>query len=315
MDNFQKAWIFFGLRDIFGGMLKRLLDLIEIELLNIELYRVHTEWRHRNVISPYTRLYYITSGQGVVTYHKSRQTYRLTPGYLYLIPCFTRVDLFCPRTFCHYYIHLTTRLPNGTDLLSTLEYAQKVKAGDFGITANIFNRLIALNPGRELHERDANKPIYKSLLDRSGELDQNMTVADHLETNGLLRLLLAPFLKDNLSTTVSNTMEGLKRFQTVLEYIQENLASPISLNELANLADLNPAYFSDLFRQLMGLSPIQYVNRRKIEQAQVLLMTSDKPLKEISRWVGFRDEFYFSRLFKQITGLAPAIYRKQALST
>ncbi len=296
-------------------MLKRLLDLIEIDLLNIERYRVHAEWRHRNVVSPYTRLYYITSGHGVITYHQSRQTYRLTPGHMYLIPCFTRVDLFCPRTFCHYYIHLTTRLPNGTDLFSTLEYAQTVKAGDHGVTAGIFNRLITLNPGRELRERDANKPIYKSLLDRCLELDQKKTVADHLETNGLLRLLLAPFLKSNFPATISNTMEGLKRFQSVLEYIQENLDSPISLSELAGLAGLNPAYFSDLFRQLMGLSPIQYVNRRKIEEAQVLLLTTDKPLKEIARWVGFSDEFYFSRLFKIITGLAPALYRKQALST
>jgi hypothetical protein len=47
----------------------------------------------------------------------------------------------------HYYIHLTTRLPNGTDLFSTLEYAPMVKAGDHGITAGIFDRLIALNPG------------------------------------------------------------------------------------------------------------------------------------------------------------------------
>jgi AraC-like DNA-binding protein len=296
-------------------MLKRLLDQIEFDLLNIELYRVHTEWRHRNVNSPYTRLYFITSGEGFITYHKSKQTYRLTPGRMYLIPCFTRVDLFCPKTFCHYYIHFTARLPNGTDLLSMLGSAGEITAKDHGIHRKLFDRLIAINPGRALMERDANEPIYQSVLDRCLKLDELKTVADHLETNAFLRLLLTPFLIQNSTVTVFNTMEGFKKFQVALEYIQENLASPISLDELANLANLNPTYFSDLFHQLMGLSPIQYVNRRKIEQAQILLLTTDKPLKEIARRIGFDDEFYFSRLFKKNTGIAPASYRKQSLFT
>jgi len=296
-------------------MLKRLLDLIEIDLLNIELYRVHTEWRHRNVNSPYTRVYFITAGEGLITYHHLKRACRLVPGRMVLIPCFTRVDLYCPRTFCHYYVHLTARLPNGADVLSTLGWLPDVSAADHGIDHKLFDRLLAINPGRELQERDANKPIYQSVLDRCRRLDEKKTVADHLATNAILRLLLIPFLKENSAATVSTTLEGLKRFQVVLEYIQTKLAYPIRLDELAGMANLNSAYFSYLFGQLMGMSPIQYVNRRKIEHAQVLLLTTDQPLKEIARCVGIEDEFYFSRLFKKITGLAPALYRRQAFAT
>jgi hypothetical protein len=204
-------------------MLKRLLDLIEIDLLNIELYRVHSEWRHRNVNSPYSRLYFITGGEGFITYHALKQRYRLTPGHLYLVPCFTSVDLFCPRTFCHYYIHFTSRLPNGTDLLSILEYTPEIDAEEYGIDKKIFDRLIAINPGRELHDRDANRPVYRSLLDRCRTLDHNKKISDHLATNASIRLLLAPFLGFNSLQFVSNKLEGLHRFKIALEYIQENL--------------------------------------------------------------------------------------------
>jgi len=296
-------------------MLKRLLDLIEIDLLNIEHYRVHTEWRHRNVSSPYSRLYLITGGEGFIDCHSPRRTIHLIPGRMVLIPCFTRVDLFCPRSFDHYYIHLTTRLPNGTDLLTTLGCGREVAAREHGISRKLFDRLRAINPGRELRERDANQPIYRSVLNQSRRLDQDKTAAQHLETNALLRLLLAPFLSVHSPSSVSNTLEGLRRFDRVLEHIQQNLASPIALAELAELAELNAAYFSDLFGRLMGLPPIQYVNRRKMEHAQTLLLTTDRPLKWVARQCGFDDEFYFSRLFKKITGLAPAHYRRQARLT
>jgi YesN/AraC family two-component response regulator len=61
----------------------------------------------------------------------------------------------------------------------------------------------------------------------------------------------------------------------------------------------------------MGIPPIQYINRRRIEKAQQLLLSSDDSLYRIAAQVGFADVYYFSRLFKQYVGLAPSYYQKR----
>ena len=106
-------------------------------------------------------------------------------------------------------------------------------------------------------------------------------------------------------------MYGLTRFQTVLDYIRRHLRDPLTIQQLAEIADLNPTYFSNLFSRYMGISPVQYVNKRRIEEAQKLLLSTDQTLYQIASAVGFSDEYYFSRVFKKIVGLAPAHYRRQ----
>ena len=63
----------------------------------------------------------------------------------------------------------------------------------------------------------------------------------------------------------------------------------------------------------MGISLITYINRMRVEKAQVMLLTSHDNLETIAQQVGFEDVFYFSRLFKSIVGISPAKYRKQLL--
>jgi len=85
----------------------------------------------------------------------------------------------------------------------------------------------------------------------------------------------------------------------------------MTIRELAKIGHLNPTYFSNLFSKLMGTSPIQYINKRRVEKAQSLLLTTDATLYTIAQKVGFLDEYYFSRIFKKITGIAPQHYRQQ----
>lgn len=289
--------------------LKEILDRLEIDLLNIEYYSVGREWNYRNVNNPYSRIYLITEGFGVIRHHG--QTFELHPGNLYLIPCFTKIDMSCPNSFRHYYIHFTTRIETGLDILSIFECRYQAEASRHSIGPALFERLLALNPDRPLFEYDARKPIYPKALDRAHRLDQKKTPADLLETNALLRLLLAVFFADCNWPQTHNTLHGLTRFGPVLEYIRQNLHRPITIEELAEIAALNPTYFSNLFSRYMGISPIQYINKRRIEEAQRLLLSGDQTLYQIAAAVGFSDEYYFSRVFKKIVGVAPDHYRKQ----
>lgn len=293
-------------------MLKNLLDMLELTILSIEFYRVHTEWRHSKVSSPYSRLYYISEGEGYIYFHKQQRRYMLRPGHMYLIPCFTLVDLFCPVSFCHYYIHFTACTQSGFDLLTLLDCTYEEPAERHGITMEHFERLYRLNPGRELVERDANKPIYTSTLERAMALDRDTSVAHTMESNGLLRILLAPFLRVNFSKNIAQTMEGLNRFEPVIRYIQHHLSEELTLAVLSEVAGLHPTYFSNLFTRYMGITPIRYIQRLRIEKAQVMLLSSNENLETIARQAGFDDVFYFSRIFKRTVGVSPGKYRRQA---
>lgn len=289
--------------------LKEMLDKLEIDLLNIENYSVGKEWNYRNVNNPYSRIYLIISGFGTITHHG--RTFELKPGGLYLIPCFTKVDFYCPESLRHYYVHFTARTETGLDILSLFECRYEAPEGDHSINTAVFERLLELNPDRALFEYDARKPIFPKALDLAHQLDQKKNPSNLLETNALLRMLLAVFFTDVDRLRTSNTMDGLARFAQVLEFVGQNLHNPIEIEDLAEIAELNPTYFSNLFSRLMGIPPIQYINKRRIEEAQKHLLDGSRTLYQIACQVGFSDEYYFSRVFKKIVGISPDHYRKQ----
>ena len=68
-------------------------------------------------------------------------------------------------------------------------------------------------------------------------------------------------------------------------------------------------YFIRIFKQHFGMSPLQYINHKKMERAQLLLLTEDMTVKEVAFALGFNDHSYFIRLFKKITGRTPQEYR------
>lgn len=289
--------------------LKTIIDNLDITILNIELYKVGTEWNYQNVNNPYSRIYYITEGYGRIRHHN--REYELLADRIYLIPCYTTVSMTCPDRLMHYYVHFTSRLQTGLDILSIFKCNYEAGASENGITRALFERLLALNPHKELIEYDANKPIYKQVLDRAVRLDQDKSPGAIFETNAIIRLLLAVFFSDYDHPQFFNTLHGLKRFEGVFEHIHENLDAPITIGQLAEIAGLNATYFSNLFSKLIGLAPIQYINKKRVEEAQKLLLSTDETLYQIAGQVGFADEYYFSRLFKKTVGISPDHYRKQ----
>ena len=291
--------------------LKTIIDNLNITLLNVELFTVGKEWNYRNVNNPYSRIYYITEGKGTIEHHGRK--YELLPNNIYLIPCFTTVNMFCSGKFTHYYLHFTTRLHMGLDILSIFQCEYQYALTNEIINRSTFDRLIEVNPNRALNEYDANKPIYRQVLDRAILLDKNKTVSNLLETSAIIKLLLSFFFRNYSDPKALSTFEGLKRFDNVLNYVYENLDTPIAVPQLAKIANLDPTYFSNLFSKLIGTSPLQYINKRRIEKAQELLICTDDTLYEIAVQVGFSDEYYFSRLFKKTVGISPSHYRKHVI--
>lgn len=85
----------------------------------------------------------------------------------------------------------------------------------------------------------------------------------------------------------------------------------LTVSEIAHLVDLNPAYFSRNFKQVIGESPITYYTKLKLKKVQEYLITTDDSLSEIADKTGFNDAFYLSRTFSKYLKCSPIHYRKK----
>ena len=93
------------------------------------------------------------------------------------------------------------------------------------------------------------------------------------------------------------------------ELLSSQLASPPSLEELAQAVGLSPFHFARVFRRATGLPPHSWLMQRRLEQARALLRNGCAPLS-VAMQLGFADQSHLSRQFKQAYGVAPGQYRQ-----
>jgi len=103
-----------------------------------------------------------------------------------------------------------------------------------------------------------------------------------------------------------------ERIRCVRGYIDAHLGSNLEVAELARVAKLSPHHFSMLFKQIIGLSPHQYVLYKRICEAQRQLAAGRLTLSEVALNLGFSDQSHFSRAFRKIAGTTPTRYARKA---
>ncbi|MDX1413647.1 MAG: AraC family transcriptional regulator [Candidatus Promineifilaceae bacterium] len=96
----------------------------------------------------------------------------------------------------------------------------------------------------------------------------------------------------------------------VIEYMLANLTERCTLDDFAQQACLSRSYFSRQFRDKTGYAPVDYFIRLKMQRSCELLETTHMTVGQISRSLGYQDQYYFSRIFKKIIGVHPTRYRK-----
>ena len=97
----------------------------------------------------------------------------------------------------------------------------------------------------------------------------------------------------------------------IINMMQNNYSKSYSIEDLASLSDLSQSYFRKLFKQIAGLTPLQYQNQLKINKAKDLLLSGEYNVSETAVNVGFDNIYYFSRMFKSIVGISPSVYMKK----
>ncbi|WZL82421.1 response regulator [Vallitaleaceae bacterium 9-2] len=98
-----------------------------------------------------------------------------------------------------------------------------------------------------------------------------------------------------------------------VKYIKENYDSNISLEKVASIAHISPGYLSQLFKQVMEVNYVDYLNIIRIENACTLLKDTTLKTYDIATMVGYKSEKYFSKKFKQYMHMTPSEYKKGLL--
>lgn len=113
-----------------------------------------------------------------------------------------------------------------------------------------------------------------------------------------------------MTNTVPHPAEGhSRRLLRVRDTIDRDFAQPWSVAELAAIALLSPTHFRRQFNALFGLPPLRYLQRRRIERAQDLLLGTDLEVTEIAGRVGYESLGTFTRIFTELVGDSPGRYR------
>jgi len=102
--------------------------------------------------------------------------------------------------------------------------------------------------------------------------------------------------------------------EETIQYIQAHYAEPLTLGMLANRCHMGAKYFSYLFRKYVGVGPIDYLIRYRMNRAYELLISGKFSVAFVAKSVGYSDAYYFSRLFKKHKGLSPgkvSLYRRR----
>jgi len=102
------------------------------------------------------------------------------------------------------------------------------------------------------------------------------------------------------------------RLRPVINYIDEHFREKIYIEELSAMINVSPDYFTKMFKESIGKTPIDYINAMRVNSAMDLLCTTDMPMTEIADSIGFCNPNYFHKIFKQYMMTSPLAYRKSA---
>jgi len=132
-----------------------------------------------------------------------------------------------------------------------------------------------------------------------------------LKAQGLLYQLFGNIIEKRYyhkNTGDTGSKKRIMPLKNVLSLIEKEYSSPLTLEQLARSADMSPKYFCHFFKQMTKYSPIEYLNRHRIEVACFKLISGTQNITEICYECGFNDLSYFIRVFKKNVGVTPKKY-------
>lgn len=105
------------------------------------------------------------------------------------------------------------------------------------------------------------------------------------------------------------------KLNPVLDHISRHFTDNLSIDDLAQSASMSVTHFRRVFRTLLGITPVKYISRLRLNEARKRLENTDDTITDIAVSTGFWDQSHFVKIFKQTFGETPNVYRKRHRST
>ena len=277
------------------------IDQLHPLVLNAGLAIQHADWNWKDVTSPFIRLYYVTEGTAQIELPSG--VYQLKPQHMYFIPAFTKHSNICNSYFCHYYMHIYEENQQGKSILDEWDFPVEISGSELDLA--LIKRFCSINPYMSLQKSDPTTYDNTATLRQNLLRNKQRAFYDKVESRGIVYQLLSHFMKYAQKKSENRD----ERLVKILSYIHNHINKSLNIDELAEQTCLSKDHFIRLFKQGVKTTPLQYINQKKIEKAQLTLVTSDTSVKDIALNLGFEDYSYFNRLFKKLVGTTPQEYR------
>lgn len=262
----------------------RLLENLTVHVSHAFYRASYVGWNAPEEKPSFNRLYYVTQGEGAVTLDGVR--YEPRAGQLFIMPAGTVQTRFTPpeHPYARYFCHFDARIG---------EWPLFQAGSAFQIA--------------DVDEPERIASLFREMIQES----ESPGPFSALRVKACLLQLLAYCLeRGGHYGFMDRFMQGSERgkLARVLEYIDHHLQEPLEVETLAELVHLHPNYFIPYFKKQMGVPPMNYVQRKRIESARRLLTATDIGITDIAERIGM-DPAHFSRTFKKATGVSPRSYR------
>ncbi|MGL4991302.1 MAG: AraC family transcriptional regulator [Sarcina sp.] len=262
-------------------------------LLYISKSKFENDWHSTAHFHPFTEIFYITSGSG--TFLLDDKIVKVSVGDLILINpnCLHTEKSACDGLPLEYIVL-------GID--APVNFFKN--RSSICLDNSCFQLFSIVKLGQKTHILN-----YLNLLLEEAEIKD-----EHFDTacQNILSLIILLVVRNsdvNINTkgTINNklNLECMK----IKNYIDSHYADNITLDYLANLAHINKYHLVHSFSKQLGVSPINYLISKRIEESKSLLKTTNYSVRDIASIVGFSNSSYFSQIFKKTTGYSPLKYR------
>jgi len=242
------------------------------------------DWYFDEIVLSYDKFYFIIDGECTICING--EEYTATPGQLFLLPYNSTQSLYTSldKTVTKYWFHCL--LPcKSKDLSELLHLPHFVNVDDIAYVEELFKRIL--------------------------ENEKQYSLTDKLSQKADILSLLNYYIRS--SNTAEPSIRHNKKVTYILSYIEENLSSNITLEELSSLLHYHPSYFLRFFKEELGTTPMAYIRQQRIALARRLLLDGNITIRDISIRTGFQSPHYFARCFKKETGLTPTEYQRLAI--
>ncbi|WP_458125326.1 AraC family transcriptional regulator [Paenibacillus sp. Z3-2] len=226
---------------------------------------------------------------------------------------------FIPR----YLPHTTYSSPNTASLWSYIFFSpDELFQHTFKSTYSDFEpNLLAVTGSNCILNKEQHPRVYALATSIIAELEQQDSYYQE-SAYGLLLSLYIELLrihskKENMIGSEPESESGVKGdlvISPALEHINKHYMTTISIHFLADLCHLSTTHFRRKFHEIMGTTPLDFLNSTRIEEACKQLKSTDASILSISEQVGFHSISSFNRCFNKLMGISPKVWRKGAQS-